>query len=127
MIRDVLQRSASSAEQEIRAYKAPTVNTSAQNFRELILPAIMKCGGDLEPPYTRALSDTELANFKQPASSDRSAAAHAVDRTGCQTDNEAASAVSGTDCQDGAALSKRAFRSQHSAPRARHKKKWRQE
>ena len=72
MIRAVRQRSTSSADQEIRAYKAPTVNTTPENFRELIdLPASMECGNDLEPPYNRALSDTELANFRQPASSDQ--------------------------------------------------------
>ena len=52
MIRAVRQRSTSSAEQEIQTYKEATVNTSAENFRELIdRPAIMECGSDLEPPY----------------------------------------------------------------------------
>ena len=122
MIRAVRQRSTSSAEQEIRTYKAPTVNTSAENFRELMdLPVIMECGSDLEPPYTRALSVTELANFKQPASSDRSAAAHAVERPDCQAGNGGSlRRLRHRRCAEQESLPQ-------SAPRAGHKKRWQQE
>ena len=125
MIRAVRQRSTSSAEQQIRAYKAPTVNTSAENFRELIdLPAIMECGNDLEPPHTRALSDTELAKFKQqPLVTGVPLHTQSTERA-VKLTTEAASAISGTERQDGAALNKRAYRRRHPGQVT---KKWRQE
>ena len=114
LILAIRQQDRSASEQRIRSYKAPAVNTSAETYEDLIdLRAVVKCGGDHEPPYTRSLSDSELWNFQQqPLVTGAPVHTQSAERA-VKLTTEASTAISGGDRQDGAALNKRAYRRQH--------------
>ena len=73
----------------------------------------MERGDDVEPPYTRSLSDGELAKFlQQPLVTGVPLHTQSTERA-VKLTTEASVAISGADRQDGAALNKRAYRQQH--------------
>ena len=67
LTRTVRQRDQSSDNAQIRPFKAPEVNMSADVYTELVNLRTLAAQEDMEPPFTRPLDDSELVSFTQKA------------------------------------------------------------